>query len=180
LKGCAEAFLGTEVKQAVITVPAYFNDHQRQATKDAAAICGLEVIRIINEPTAASLAYGLDSRKNGLLAVYDLGGGTFDITILEINDGVFHVLSTSGDTFLGGDDFDNCLINFLLEEFWRENQVDLAQDKFALQRLKEAAEKAKRELSFTTETEINLPFITSTDHGSLHIKKRLAGVIWKG
>jgi molecular chaperone DnaK len=174
LKGCAEAFLGTEVKQAVITVPAYFNDHQRQATKDAAAICGLEVIRIINEPTAASLAYGLDSRKNGLLAVYDLGGGTFDITILEINDGVFHVLSTSGDTFLGGDDFDNCLINSLLEEFWQENQVDLAQDKFALQRLKEAAEKAKRELSFTTETEINLPFITSIDQGSLHIKKKIS------
>jgi len=174
LKTCAENFLGTDVEEAVITVPAYFNDHQRQATKDAAAICGLNVIRIINEPTAASLAYGLNSRQEGLLAVYDLGGGTFDITVLEINDGVFHVLSTNGDTFLGGDDFDNCLIKSIVEEFWQKYQIDLSQDKFALQRIKEAAEKAKRELSFTTETEINLPFICSTEHGSLHIKKRIS------
>ncbi|MDD8019605.1 MAG: molecular chaperone DnaK [Acidobacteriota bacterium] len=174
LKVCAESFLGTEVEEAVITVPAYFNDHQRQATKDAASICGLKVIRIINEPTAASLAYGFDSRKNGLLAVFDLGGGTFDITILEINDGVFHVLATSGDTFLGGDDFDNCVINSILEDFWCENQIDLSQDKFALQRIKEMAEKAKRELSFTTETEINLPFIYSTDHNSFHIRKKVS------
>jgi len=174
LKTCAENFLGTNVEEAVITVPAYFNDHQRQATKDAAAICGLNVIRIINEPTAASLAYGLNSRQEGLLAVYDLGGGTFDITVLEINDGVFHVLSTNGDTFLGGDDFDNCLIKSIVEEFWQKYQIDLSQDKFALQRIKEAAEKAKRELSFTTETEINLPFICSTEHGSLHIKKRIS------
>ena len=174
LKTCAESFLGTDVEEAVITVPAYFNDHQRQATKDAAAISGLDVIRIINEPTAASLAYGLESRKEGLLAVYDLGGGTFDITILEMNDGVFHVLSTSGDTFLGGDDFDNCLISSLLQEFREANQVDLVQDKFALQRIKEAAEKAKRELSFTTETEVNLPFICSTEDGSLHIKKKIS------
>jgi molecular chaperone DnaK len=173
LKECAESYLGTKVEEAVITVPAYFNDHQRQATKDAAAICGLKVLRIINEPTAASLAYGFNTRKNGLVAVYDLGGGTFDITILEIREGIFHVLSTSGDTFLGGDDFDNRLISWLLEEFRKEHQIELGRDKFALQRIKEAAEKAKRELSFTNETEINLPFIYSTDKGSLHIQKKL-------
>lgn len=173
LKECAENYLGTKVEEAVITVPAYFNDHQRQATKDAAAICGLKVLRIINEPTAASLAYGFNTRKNGVVAVYDLGGGTFDITVLEIHEGIFHVLSTSGDTFLGGDDFDNRLITWLLEEFWREHHIDLSQDKFALQRIKEAAEKAKRELSFTPETEINLPFICSFDKGSLHIQKRI-------
>jgi len=174
LKQCAENYLGEKVEEAVITVPAYFNDHQRQATKDAAAICGLKVLRIINEPTAASLAYGFHTRKNGRVAVYDLGGGTFDITVLEIQDGVFHVLSTSGDTFLGGDDFDNRLINWLLEDFKEEHEIDLSQDKFALQRIKEAAEKAKRELSFTPETEINLPFICSSDQGSLHIQKRVS------
>ncbi len=173
LKQCAENYLGTEVEEAVITVPAYFNDHQRQATKDAAAICGLKVLRIINEPTAASLAYGFNTRKNGRLAVYDLGGGTFDITVLEIQDGIFHVLSTSGDTFLGGDDFDNRLIAWLLDEFQKEHGIDLSQDRFALQRIKEAAEKAKRELSFIPETEINLPFICNTDRGSLHIQKKI-------
>lgn len=173
LKQCAENYLGTRVEEAVITVPAYFNDHQRQATKDAASICGLKVLRIINEPTAASLAYGFNTRKNGKVAVYDLGGGTFDITVLEIHDGIFHVLSTSGDTFLGGDDFDNRLIGWLLEEFKKEHGIDLSQDKFALQRIKEAAEKAKRELSFTPETEINLPFICSGPGGSLHIQKKI-------
>ncbi|MDI6849774.1 MAG: molecular chaperone DnaK [Candidatus Saccharicenans sp.] len=173
LKKCAENYLGTEVSEAVITVPAYFDDHQRQATKDAAAICGLKVLRIINEPTAASLAYGFDTRKNGRLAVYDLGGGTFDITVLEIQDGIFHVLSTSGDTFLGGDDFDNRLLSWLLDEFKKEHGIHLSRDRFALQRIKEAAERAKRELSFTPETEINLPFICNTDRGSLHIQKRI-------
>ena len=173
LKECAENYLGSKVEEAVITVPAYFNDHQRQATKDAAAICGLKVLRIINEPTAASLAYGFNTRKNGRVAVYDLGGGTFDITILEIQDGIFHVLSTSGDTFLGGDDFDNRLIGYLLDEFHKEFGIDLSQDKYALQRMKEAAERAKRELSFTPETEINLPFICSSAKGSLHIQKKI-------
>lgn len=174
LKECAENFLGTRVEDAVITVPAYFDDHQRQATKDAASICGLNVLRIINEPTAASLAYGFNNRKNGLLAVYDLGGGTFDITVLELHDGIFHVLSTAGDTFLGGDDFDNRLISWLLDEFKKEYDVDLSQDRYALQRIKEAAERAKRELSFAMETEINLPFICSTDSGSLHMRKRIS------
>ncbi|HEK86694.1 MAG: molecular chaperone DnaK [Candidatus Saccharicenans sp.] len=173
LKECAENYLGTKVEEAVITVPAYFNDHQRQATKDAATICGLKVLRIINEPTAASLAYGFNTRKNGKVAVYDLGGGTFDITVLEIHDGVFHVLSTSGDTFLGGDDFDNRLIGYLLDEFYKEQGIDLSQDKYALQRIKEAAERAKKELSFTPEVEINLPFICSSDRGSLHIQKKI-------
>lgn len=173
LKQCAENYLGTTVEEAIITVPAYFNDHQRQATKDAAAICGLKVLRIINEPTAASLAYGFNTRKNGRLVIYDLGGGTFDVTILEIQDGVFHILSSSGDTFLGGDDFDNRLIAWLLQDFEQEHGIDLSQDKFALQRIKEAAEKAKRELSFTLETEINLPFICNTDRGSLHIQKKI-------
>jgi len=143
LKRCAEDYLGTEIEEAVITVPAYFNDHQRQATKDAATICGLNVLRIINEPTAASLAYGFEARKNERLAVYDLGGGTFDITVLEIQDGIFQVLSTNGDTFLGGDDFDNRLISWLLSEFQKEHGIDLSQDRFALQRIKEAAEKPR-------------------------------------
>lgn len=173
LKECAENFLGTKVEEAVITVPAYFDDHQRQATKDAATICGLNVLRIINEPTAASLAFGFNTRKNGLIAVYDLGGGTFDITVLELHEGVFHVLSTAGDTFLGGDDFDNRLIGWLLDEFKEEHGLDLSQDRYALQRIKEAAERAKRELSFAVETEINLPFICATNSGSLHLRKRI-------
>jgi len=173
MKECAENFLSTKVEDAVITVPAYFDDHQRQATKDAAAICGLNVLRIINEPTAASLAYGFNTRKNGLVAVYDLGGGTFDITVLELHDGVFHVLSTAGDTFLGGDDFDNRLIGWLLEEFKKETGVDLSEDRYALQRIKESAERAKRELSYAIETEINLPFICSSNSGSLHLRKRI-------
>lgn len=173
LKKCAESFLGEEVYQAVITVPAHFNDHQRQATKDAARIAGLEVLRIINEPTAASLAYGLSSKENAMIAVYDMGGGTFDITLLEIHDGVFHVLATNGNTYLGGEDFDNRIVDWLAEEFKKEQKIDLSQDKLALQRIKEAAEKAKRELSFTTETEINLPFIYSDEAGSKHIQKKL-------
>ena len=159
LKKCAESFFGETVKEAVITVPAHFNDHQRQATKDAARIAGLEVLRIINEPTAASLAYGLNMNENATIAVYDMGGGTFDITLLEINDGVFHVLATNGNTYLGGEDFDNRIVDWLTDEFKREQNIDLSQDKLALQRVKEAAEKAKRELSLTVETEINLPFI---------------------
>lgn len=173
LKKCAESYFGEEVHEAVITVPAHFNDHQRQATKDAARIAGLEVLRIINEPTAASLAYGLDVNKNANVAVYDMGGGTFDITLLEINEGVFHVLSTNGNTYLGGEDFDNRIVDWLTEEFKREQNIDLSHDKLALQRVKEAAEKAKRELSFTSETEINLPFIYSINSGSKHIQKKL-------
>ncbi|MGB8577666.1 MAG: Hsp70 family protein, partial [Pseudolabrys sp.] len=160
MKETAEAHLGQKVEQAVITVPAYFNDAQRQATKDAGKIAGLEVLRIINEPTAAALAYGLDKQKTGTIAVYDLGGGTFDISILEIGDGVFEVKSTNGDTFLGGEDFDMRLVNYLADEFQKEQGIDLRLDKLALQRLKESAEKAKIELSSTTQTEINLPFIT--------------------
>jgi molecular chaperone DnaK len=173
LKKCAESFFGEEVQEAVITVPAHFNDHQRQATKVSARIAGLEVLRIINEPTAASLAYGLNMDENATIAVYDMGGGTFDITLLEINDGVFHVLATNGNTYLGGEDFDNRIVDWLADEFKREQSVDLSQDKLALQRVKEAAEKAKRELSFTSETEINLPFIYSIDSGSKHIQKKL-------
>ena len=161
MKETAEAYLGEKVEQAVITVPAYFNDAQRQATKDAGKIAGLEVLRIINEPTAAALAYGLDKKKTGTIAVYDLGGGTFDISILEIGDGVFEVKSTNGDTFLGGEDFDMRLVDYLADEFKKEQGIDLRRDKLALQRLKEAAEKAKIELSSTTQTEINLPFITA-------------------
>src|SRR5204863_2310179 len=149
MKETAEAYLGTKVSQAVITVPAYFNDSQRQATKDAGKIAGLEVLRIINEPTAAALAYGLDKKKTGTIAVYDLGGGTFDISILEIGDGVFEVKSTNGDTFLGGEDFDQRVIDWLADEFKREQGIDLRNDRLALQRLKEAAEKAKIELSST-------------------------------
>ena len=160
LKEDAEAFLGESVTQAVITVPAYFNDAQRQATKDAGKIAGLEVLRIINEPTAAALAYGLDKKETKIIAVYDLGGGTFDVTILEIDDGLFEVKSTNGDTFLGGEDFDMRIVNYLADEFKKENGVDLSKDKMALQRLKEAAEKAKIELSSATQTEINQPFIS--------------------
>jgi molecular chaperone DnaK len=173
LKQCAEAFFGEPVGEAVITVPAHFNDHQRQATKDAARIAELEVLRVINEPTAASLAYGLEARPNAKVAVFDMGGGTFDITILEIQEGVFHVLSTNGDSYLGGEDFDNRIVEWLVEDFQREQGVDLFQDKLALQRIKEAAERAKRELSFAMESDINLPFISSTGAGSAHINKRL-------
>src|SRR5512143_411171 len=174
LKGCAEAFYGEPVTEAVITVPAHFNDTQRQATKDAATIAGLAVQRVINEPTAAGLAYGLDLKKNGLAAVYDLGGGTFDITILEISDGVFNVLATNGDSYLGGEDFDNRIVEWLAASFRAETGIDLTEDKLALQRVKEAAEKAKRELSFTASTEINLPFITSDTSDSKHIRKTLS------
>jgi molecular chaperone DnaK len=173
LKQCAESYFGEEVVEAVITVPAHFNDHQRQATKDAARIASLEVLRIINEPTAASLAYGLNSKENATIAVYDMGGGTFDITLLEIHDGIFHVLATNGNTYLGGEDFDNRIVDWLTDEFKIEQNADLSQDKLALQRIKEAAEKAKRELSFTLETEINLPFIYSEKSGSKHIQKKL-------
>jgi len=169
MKETAEAFLGETVTQAVITVPAYFNDAQRQATKDAGKIAGLDVLRIINEPTAAALAYGMDKKKTGRIAVYDLGGGTFDVSVLEIGDGVFEVKSTNGDTFLGGEDFDSRIIDFLSAEFKREQGIDLRSDKLALQRLKEAAEKAKIELSSAKETEINLPFITADASGPKHL-----------
>ncbi|MDE2601558.1 MAG: molecular chaperone DnaK [Bradyrhizobium sp.] len=173
MKETAEAHLGQKVEQAVITVPAYFNDAQRQATKDAGKIAGLEVLRIINEPTAAALAYGLDKSKAGTIAVYDLGGGTFDVSILEIGDGVFEVKSTNGDTFLGGEDFDMRLVNYLADEFQKEQGINLRNDKLALQRLKEAAEKAKIELSSTTQTEINLPFITADQTGPKHLTMKL-------
>jgi len=173
MKETAEAHLGTKVDQAVITVPAYFNDAQRQATKDAGKIAGLEVLRIINEPTAAALAYGLDKAKTGTIAVYDLGGGTFDVSVLEIGDGVFEVKSTNGDTFLGGEDFDMRLVNYLADEFQKEQGINLRNDKLALQRLKEAAEKAKIELSSTTQTEINLPFITADQSGPKHLTMKL-------
>ena len=173
MKETAEAHLGATVDQAVITVPAYFNDAQRQATKDAGKIAGLEVLRIINEPTAAALAYGLDKTKTGTIAVYDLGGGTFDVSILEIGDGVFEVKSTNGDTFLGGEDFDMRLVSYLADEFQKEQGINLRNDKLALQRLKEAAEKAKIELSSTTQTEINLPFITADASGPKHLAMKL-------
>jgi molecular chaperone DnaK len=173
MKETAEAHLGQKVDQAVITVPAYFNDAQRQATKDAGKIAGLEVLRIINEPTAAALAYGLDKSKSGTIAVYDLGGGTFDVSILEIGDGVFEVKSTNGDTFLGGEDFDMRLVSYLADEFQKEQGINLRNDKLALQRLKEAAEKAKIELSSTTQTEINLPFITADQAGPKHLTMKL-------
>ena len=169
LKEAAEAYLGEKVTQAVITVPAYFNDSQRQATKDAGAIAGLEVLRIVNEPTAAALAYGLDKKKDETVAVYDLGGGTFDISILEIGEGVVEVKATNGDTHLGGDDFDQRIIDWIADEFKRENGIDLRKDRMALQRLKEAAEKAKCELSTTVQTEINLPFITADATGPKHL-----------
>ena len=173
MKETAEKYLGQEVSKAVITVPAYFNDAQRQATKDAGKIAGLEVLRIINEPTAASLAYGLDKKANKKIAVYDLGGGTFDVSILELGDGVFEVKSTNGDTFLGGEDFDNAIVDYLLSEFKKENGIDLKSDKLALQRLKEAAEKAKIELSSATQTEINLPFVTADKTGPKHINLKM-------
>src|SRR5437588_765809 len=173
MKETAEAHLGQKVDQAVITVPAYFNDAQRQATKDAGKIAGLEVLRIINEPTAAALAYGLDKTKAGTIAVYDLGGGTFDVSVLEIGDGVFEVKSTNGDTFLGGEDFDMRLVSYLADEFQKEQGINLRNDKLALQRLKEAAEKAKIELSSTTQTEINLPFITADQTGPKHLTMKL-------
>jgi molecular chaperone DnaK len=173
MKETAEAHLGQKVDQAVITVPAYFNDAQRQATKDAGKIAGLEVLRIINEPTAAALAYGLDKSKSGTIAVYDLGGGTFDVSVLEIGDGVFEVKSTNGDTFLGGEDFDMRLVSYLADEFQKEQGINLRNDKLALQRLKEAAEKAKIELSSTTQTEINLPFITADQTGPKHLTMKL-------
>ena len=173
LKEDAEAYLGDTVDQAVITVPAYFNDAQRQATKDAGKIAGLEVLRIINEPTAAALAYGLDKKNTGIIAVYDLGGGTFDVSILEIGDGVFEVKSTNGDTFLGGEDFDQRIIDYLADEFKKENGIDLRQDKLALQRLKEAGEKAKIELSSSMQTEINLPFVTADQSGPKHLNIKL-------
>jgi molecular chaperone DnaK len=174
MKETAEAYLGASVTQAVITVPAYFNDAQRQATKDAGRIAGLEVLRIINEPTAAALAYGLDKKQAGTIAVYDLGGGTFDVSILEIGDGVFEVKSTNGDTFLGGEDFDMRLVEYLADEFKREQGIDLKKDKLALQRLKEAAEKAKIELSTTAQTEINLPYITADASGPKHLAIKLS------
>jgi len=174
MKETAESYLGESVTQAVITVPAYFNDSQRQATKDAGKIAGLEVLRIINEPTAAALAYGLDKKAAGTIAVYDLGGGTFDVSILEIGDGVFEVKSTNGDTFLGGEDFDMRLVDYFADEFKKEQGIDLRSDKLALQRLKEAAEKAKIELSSSTQTEINLPFITADASGPKHLTLKLS------
>ena len=174
MKETAESYLGEKVEQAVITVPAYFNDSQRQATKDAGKIAGLEVLRIINEPTAAALAYGLDKKEAGTIVVYDLGGGTFDVSILEIGDGVFEVKSTNGDTFLGGEDFDNRVVDYLADEFKKENTIDLREDKLALQRLKEAAEKAKIELSSTAQTEVNLPFITADQSGPKHLNIKIS------
>ncbi|MDD3288632.1 MAG: molecular chaperone DnaK [Alphaproteobacteria bacterium] len=173
MKETAEAYLGEKVTQAVITVPAYFNDSQRQATKDAGKIAGLEVLRIINEPTAAALAYGMEKKKAGTVAIYDLGGGTFDVSVLEIGDGVFEVKSTNGDTFLGGEDFDTRIMDFLCDEFKKEQAIDLRQDRLALQRLKEAAEKAKIELSSSTQTEVNLPFITADQTGPKHLSIKL-------
>ena len=173
MKETAEDYLGEKVEQAVITVPAYFNDAQRQATKDAGKIAGLEVLRIINEPTAAALSYGLEKKEGRMIAVYDLGGGTFDISILEIGDGVFEVKSTNGDTFLGGEDFDLTLVNYLADEFKKDNGVDLREDKLALQRLKEAGEKAKIELSSASQTEVNLPFITADQSGPKHLTLKL-------
>ena len=172
----ASTYLGQKVNQAVITVPAYFNDSQRQATKDAGQIAGLDVLRIINEPTAASLSYGLDKKNNETILVFDLGGGTFDVSILEVGDGVFEVLATSGDTHLGGDDFDKCIVNWLVKEFKNDEGIDLSKDRQALQRLTEAAEKAKMELSSLSQTDINLPFITSTDTGPKHLEKSITRV----
>ncbi|MEA2904400.1 MAG: molecular chaperone DnaK [Alphaproteobacteria bacterium] len=173
MKETAEAYLGGKVTEAVITVPAYFNDAQRQATKDAGKIAGLDVLRIINEPTAAALAYGLEKKGTGTIAVYDLGGGTFDISVLEVGDGVFEVKSTNGDTFLGGEDFDKRIIDYLADEFKKDNGIDLRKDRLALQRLKDAAEKAKIELSSTTQTEVNLPFITADQNGPKHLAIKL-------
>lgn len=174
MKETAEKFLGEEVTQAVITVPAYFNDAQRQATRDAGKIAGLEVLRIVNEPTAAALAYGLDKKDSGIIAVYDLGGGTFDVSILEVGDGVFEVKSTNGDTFLGGEDFDARIVQYLIDEFKKETGVDISNDRMALQRLKEAAEKAKIELSSSMQTEVNLPFITADATGPKHLNIKIS------
>src|SRR5882724_5997155 len=174
MKETAESYLGEKVAQAVITVPAYFNDSQRQATKDGGRIAGLEVLRIINEPTAAALAYGLEKKGSGKVAVYDLGGGTFDISILEVGDGVFEVKSTNGDTFLGGEDFDMRIVNYLADEFQHDQGIDLRKDRLALQRLKDAAEKAKIELSSATQTEVNLPFITADQNGPKHLAIKLS------
>lgn len=174
MKETAEKFLGEEVSQAVITVPAYFNDAQRQATRDAGKIAGLEVLRIVNEPTAAALAYGLDKKESGVIAVYDLGGGTFDVSILEVGDGVFEVKSTNGDTFLGGEDFDARIVQYLIDEFKKESGVDISKDRMALQRLKEAAEKAKIELSSSMQTEVNLPFITADATGPKHMNIKIS------
>ncbi|HAJ18822.1 MAG TPA: molecular chaperone DnaK, partial [Rhodospirillaceae bacterium] len=174
MKETAESYLGETVDQAVITVPAYFNDSQRQATKDAGKIAGLDVLRIINEPTAAALAYGLEKKGSGTIAVYDLGGGTFDVSVLEIGDGVFEVKSTNGDTFLGGEDFDQSIIDYLADEFKKEQGIDLRTDKLALQRLKEAAEKAKIELSSSTQTDVNLPFITADASGPKHLNIKIS------
>ena len=173
LKSDAENYLGEKVTEAVITVPAYFNDAQRQATKDAGKIAGLDVKRIINEPTAAALSYGLDNENEQKIMVYDLGGGTFDVSIIEIGDGVIEVLSTAGDNRLGGDDFDNVITQYMLEDFKTKEGVDLSTDKMAMQRLKEAAEKAKKELSSSTTTNINLPFITATAEGPKHFEMNL-------
>src|SRR5437868_2406542 len=170
LKEAAESYLGHKVNKAVITVPAYFNDAQRQATKDAGQIAGLEVARIINEPTAAAMAYGLDKKKNEKIVVFDLGGGTFDVSVLEVAEGVFRVISTNGDTHLGGDDFDQVLINYVADEFKKENGIDLRKDAMALQRLQEACEKAKKELSSASSTDINLPFITADASGPKHLQ----------
>src|SRR4051812_40668898 len=174
MKETAEAYLGSKVTEAVVTVPAYFNDAQRQATKDAGQIAGLNVLRIINEPTAAALAYGLEKKGTGKIAVYDLGGGTFDVSILEVGDGVFEVKSTNGDTFLGGEDFDMRIVNYLADEFQKEQGIDLRKDRLALQRLKDAAEKAKIELSSATQTEVNLPFITADQNGPKHLTIKLS------
>ncbi len=174
LKQAAEDYLGEKVTQAVITVPAYFNDSQRQATKDAGQIAGLEVLRIVNEPTAAALAYGLDKKKDETIAVYDFGGGTFDISMLEVGEGVVEVKATNGDTHLGGDNLDQRVIDWIVAEFKREQGIDLSKDKMALQRLKEAAERAKIELSTTMETEINLPFVTADASGPKHLNLRLS------
>src|SRR5687767_1319415 len=174
LKADAEAYLGEKVTQAVITVPAYFNDAQRQATKDAGQIAGLEVLRIINEPTAAALAYGLDKKKDETILVFDLGGGTFDVSVLEVGEGLVEVKSTAGDTHLGGDDWDQAIVNWVADEFKRDQGIDLRNDRQALQRLREAAEKAKIELSTTTETEINLPFVTADASGPKHLNYRLS------
>ncbi len=173
MKQTAEDYLGEKVTEAVITVPAYFNDSQRQATKDAGRISGLNVLSIINEPTAASLAYGLDKKKDEKIAVFDLGGGTFDISILELGEGVFEVKATNGDTFLGGEDFDQRVIDYLADEFKKDQGIDLRKDRMALQRLKEAAEKAKCELSTVMETDINLPFITADQSGPKHLNMKL-------
>ena len=174
LKAAAEDYLGEQVEEAIITVPAYFNDSQRQATKDAGTIAGLKVQRILNEPTAASLAYGMNENVSGKVAVYDLGGGTFDISILEMNDGIYQVLATGGDTYLGGEDFDQLIINWLVEEFQTEHEIDLTGDRMALQRLKEAAEKAKCELSNQAQAEIVLPFISANQSGPKHLNTVLA------